>query len=89
MSVLYLPGVIKTGLENILQIFSQLPLSNSLFTVLFAYVVFLLVLWLGICVEVGLDRTAILPPPPPPLPPPPLRIFPYPQFFLLTQVTVI
>ena len=85
MSVLYLPGVIKTGLENILQIFSQLPLSNSLFTVLFAYVVFLLVLWLGICVEVGLDRTAILPPPLPP----PLRIFPYPQFFLLTQVTVI
>ena len=81
MSVLYLPGVIKTGLANILQIFSQLPLSNSLFTVLFAYVVFLLVLWLGICVEVGLDRTAILPPP--------LRIFPYPQFFLLTQVTVI
>ena len=86
MSVLYLPGVIKTGLANILQIFSQLPLSNSLFTVLFAYVVFLLVLWLGICVEVGLDRTAILPPLPPP---PPLRIFPYPQFFLLTQVTVI
>ena len=86
MSVLYLPGVIKTGLANILQIFSQLPLSNSLFTVLFAYVVFLIVLWLGICVEVGLDRTAILPPPPPP---PPLRFFPYPQFFLLTQVTVI
>ena len=28
----------------------------SLFTVLFAYVVFLVVLWLGICVEVAVDR---------------------------------
>ena len=34
----------KTVLANILKHFSQLPLSNSLFTVLFAYVVFLLVL---------------------------------------------
>ena len=35
----YLPGVIKTGSANIFCIFSQLPLSNSLFTVLFADVV--------------------------------------------------
>ena len=49
-----------------------------MFTVLFAYVVFisLLVLWLGICVEVDVDRITILPPPP--------IFFPYPQFFLNT-----
>ena len=38
-----------------------------MFTVLLAYVVFsffLLVLWLGICVEVDVDRITILPPPP-------------------------
>ena len=48
--------------------FSQLPLSNSLFAVLFAYVVFFCfvlfffspVLWLGICVQVDVDRIAIL-----------------------------
>ena len=37
-----------------------------MFTVLLAYVVFsffLLVLWLGICVEVDVDRITILPPP--------------------------
>ena len=48
--------------------FSQLPLSNSLFTVLFAYVVFgffWLVLWLGICVELDVDRITILTPLPP------------------------
>ena len=51
----------KTGLAN--NFFSQLPLSNSLFTVLFAYVVFFwLVLWLGICVEVDVDRINTLPP---------------------------
>ena len=34
-----------------------------MFTVLFAYVVFfLLVFWLGICVEVDVDRINILPP---------------------------
>ena len=34
---------------------------------LFAYVVFFwLVLWLGICVEVDVDRITTLPPPPPP-----------------------
>ena len=66
----------KTGLAN--NFFSQLPLSNSLFTVLFAYVVFFwLVLWLGICVEVDVDRITILPPTPP-LP----IFFSYPQFFL-------
>ena len=38
-----------------------------MFTVLFAYVVFFgLVLWLGICVEVDVDRITILPPPPRP-----------------------
>ena len=37
-----------------------------MFTVLLAYVVFfLLVLWLGICVEVDVDRITILPPSPP------------------------
>ena len=38
---------------------------------LFAYVVFffLLVLWLGICVELVVDRITILPPPHPHLPP--------------------
>ena len=36
-----------------------------MFTVLFAYVVFfLLVLWLGICVEVDVERITFLPPPP-------------------------
>ena len=39
-------------------------MSYNLFTVLFAYV-FLLVLWLGICVEVDVDRITILPPPSP------------------------
>ena len=40
-----------------------------MFTVLFAYVVFfLLVLWLGICVEVDVERITFLPPPPPPPP---------------------
>ena len=73
-------------------------MSNSLFTVLFAYVAFfLLVLWLRICVEVVVDRIRrfgggvegdvdsinILPPPPPP----PLSIFSLPTILCLTQVT--
>ena len=37
---------------------------------------FLLVLWLGICVEVDVDRITILTSPSPP------DFFPYPQFFL-------
>ena len=40
-----------------------------MFTVLFAYVVFFffwLVLWLGICVEVDVERITFLPPPPTP-----------------------
>ena len=45
---------------------------------------FWLVLWLGICVEIELDKITFLSPPQP-LP----YFFPYPQFFLLTQVTVI
>ena len=40
---------------------------------------FWLVLWLGICVEVDVDRTAILPP---------LPIFSLPTILSLTQVTV-
>ena len=42
---------------------------------------FLLVLWLGICVEVDVDRITILPPP--------SRYFSLPTIFLLMQVTVI
>ena len=58
--------------------------ENSLFTVLFAYVVFLLVLWLGICVEVDVAKTIILPPSPLPYPSslPPYSFFPYPRFSL-------
>ena len=48
---------------------------------LFAYF-FLLGLWLGICVEVDVDRITILPPPP-------LPIFSLPTILCLTQVTVI
>ena len=44
---------------------------------------FCLILWLGICVEVDVDRIAILPPPP--LPP----YFSLPTILSLTQVTVI
>ena len=43
---------------------------------------FLLVLWLGICVEVDVDRITIIPPPPPSFLPPSLFLF-------LIQVTVI
>ena len=49
--------------------FSQLPLSNGLFTELFAYVVFFwFLLWFGLCVDVAVDRISnfYLPPPPPP-----------------------
>ena len=53
-----------------------------MFTVLLAYVVFflLLVSWLGICVEVHVDRITILTLPP--CPPSLLIFFPYPEFFL-------
>ena len=48
-----------------------------MFTVLFAHVVFFgLVLWLGICVEVDVDRITILPPP---------RFFSLPTILFLTQ----
>ena len=40
-------------------IFLNFPCLIACFTVLFAYVVFLLVLWLGICVEVDAERIAI------------------------------
>ena len=45
---------------------------------------FWLVLWLGICVEVDVDRITILPPPPHPS-----RIFALTTILSLTQVTVI
>ena len=41
---------------------------------------FLVVLWLGFCVEVGVDRITILPPP---------HFFSLPTILCLTQVTVI
>ena len=43
---------------------------------------FLLFFWLGICVEVDVDRITILPPPPP-------DFFSLPTIISLTQVTVI
>ena len=56
---------------------------------LFAYVVFLLlVLWLGICVEVDVDRITI-PPPPPSLPPSRPIFLSLPTILSLTQVTAI
>ena len=61
-----LPGVLKTGSANLN--FFQLFLSNiRLFTVLFTAGVgfFLLVFWLGICVEVDVD---IITTPPRPVP---------------------
>ena len=57
-----------------------------MFTVLLAYVFFFLpVFWLGICVEVDVDRITILPP----LPPFPPDFFPLSTIVSLTQVTVI
>ena len=53
---------------------------------LFAYVVFfLLVLWLGICVEVDVDRITILTP----TPSLPILFSSLPTILSLTQVTVI
>ena len=55
-----------------------------MFTVLLAYVCFFLpVFWLGICVEVDVDRITILPPPAPPP-----YFFSLPTILSLTQVTV-
>ena len=49
-------------------IFLNFPclIAWHMITVLLAYVVFSLVLWLGICVEVDVDRITLFPPPPPP-----------------------
>ena len=48
--------------------FSQLPLSNGLFTELFAYVVFFwFLLWFGLCVDVAVDRISNFYLPPSPL----------------------
>ena len=59
-----LPGVMKTGLAN--NFFSQLPVSNSLFTVLFAYVVlFLACLVLRYFCRSGCRHNYYLPPPSP------------------------
>ena len=66
--------------------FSQLPLSDILFTVLFVDVGFLVlpVLVLGNCVEVDLDRITIL------LPPlPRLYVLSLPTVLSLIQVIVI
>ena len=53
---LFLPGFMKTWLANNKVISPNVP-CLSLFTVLFDYVVvFLVVLWLGICAEVAVDR---------------------------------
>ena len=56
-----------------------------MFTVLLAYVfcfLLLLVLWLGICFEVDVDRITISPPSPP-------DFFSLPTVLSFTQVTVI
>ena len=50
-SIVYLPGFMKTRLANIFLFSLNFP-CLSLFTLLFAYVGFLVVLCLGICVEV-------------------------------------
>ena len=55
----------KTGLAKSFVISLNFP-CLSLFTELFVYVVLLVVLWLGICVEVAvyrISRTSIYPPP--------------------------
>ena len=54
---------------------------------LFAFVVFLLVLWLGFCVEVDVDRITILPPSPPSLPPS-LFFLPLPTILSLIAAAV-
>ena len=51
-----------------------------------SFLFFLLVLWLGICVEMDVDRITILPLPPPP--PFPTTFFSLPTTLSLTQVTV-
>ena len=74
-----IPRVMKTGLANILQFFST-PLSNSLFTVLFAYFVVR-----DLC-RCGCRQNYYL------NPPPPLSrslFFSLPTILCLTQVTVI
>ena len=88
-SNIFLPGVMKTGLANVhFVIFPNFPclIAWHVFTVLLAYVVFLflLVLCLGICVEVDVDRITILL-----SPPSPLSIFCATHNSFLTQVTVI
>ena len=62
-----LPGVLKTGLANICN-FSQLPLSNSLFIMLFAcrFFFFFACFGFGISEEVDVERITISPPTPAP-----------------------
>ena len=74
----------KIGLAKFCN-FSQLHLSNSLtyvYCVACLCVFFLLVFWLGICVEVDVDRITILPP----TPPSPPDFFSLPTILSLTQV---
>ena len=71
-------------------IFANFPcLIACLLCCLLMSVFFWLVLRLGICVEVDVDRITVLPPPP--LPPPSLPLFFLfqPTILALTQVTVI
>ena len=74
---LCLPGVMKTGLANTV-IFLNFPCLIAWLCLLcfwfMSFFLFLLVLWLGVCIEVDVDRITILPPLP--------IFFPYPQFFL-------
>ena len=74
----------KTGLANFCN-FSQLPLSNSLFTVLFAYVFFFAWFVVRDLCRSGCRQNYYLAPPPPPR----LPIFSLPTILCLTQVTVI
>ena len=74
----------KRGLANILYSFLNLPCLIAFLLCCLLMSFFWFVLWLGICAEVELDCITILPPPTHSV-----AFFPYPQFFLLTQVTVI
>ena len=80
--LLFIPGVMKTRFANFCN-FSQLPLSNSLFTVLFAYVFFFAWFVVRDLWRSGCRQNYYL------APPPPLPIFSSPTILCLTQVTVI
>ena len=54
-----LPGFKKTELANILQFLSASSVLAFLLCCLFSWHLFLVVSWLGICVEVTVDQTTI------------------------------